>query len=221
MPNPPLHHPRVFAWYFPRESASGEPIQRDGSPIEHGTWLPPVQGAIEVGDNGYHASLRALDAIRYARSSWVSRVILSTDIEIGFDLACARQRFHIWTIDASHALRSFAKWCALETIKHTPGYCLSKVARKFLEQDVDDHDLLTEVRNSVAFDESYITSNHPTASWAIHWATASSPKTAVLGASGHLSSVAKNNTAQERELITRLFKERGRQVAEGQQSAAL
>ena len=58
--------------------------------------------------NGMHASMRAIDALRYARGPIVCRVELSGKILHGYDKLCARKRTVLWMADATMALHEFA-----------------------------------------------------------------------------------------------------------------
>lgn len=68
---------------------------------------------------GYHASLRAIDALQYAPGPIVCRVTLQGEkIPYGdpVDKYVAEGRTVLWMADATDALREFARWCALQVI---------------------------------------------------------------------------------------------------------
>jgi len=101
-------------WHF-----SG-PVLRDGSPLpavgEHLPWLVDIHPC----KRGYHASVRPLDALRYAPGPWVARVRLHGEtIEHGspVDKLVAQSRECVTAyVDASNVLREFSMWSALQVI---------------------------------------------------------------------------------------------------------
>jgi hypothetical protein len=72
-----------------------------------------AQGPLELCKNGMHASLQALDALRYAPGTVVCRVLLGGEIVYGHDSfdkdkVCARTRTVLWLAEAGAVLHEFA-----------------------------------------------------------------------------------------------------------------
>ena len=63
-------------------------------------------------EHGLHASIKALDALRYAPGTMVARVELSGRIIHGDDKIVSRRRKTLWMADATKTLQWFAVWCA-------------------------------------------------------------------------------------------------------------
>ncbi len=96
------------AWHF-TEGAT----LRDGRPVEVGEWLAH-EGEVRICHSGLHASVRPLDALRYAPGNHIWRVECA-DIEATEDdkLVC-RLRRPIWGFDAGAMLHRFARKCAMD-----------------------------------------------------------------------------------------------------------
>src|SRR3972149_261127 len=72
-----------------------------------------AEGPLVRGENGMHASHRAIDALSYAPGPVVSRVeLLGERLDEG-DKSCARERLVLWLADATTVLHEFA--CAMAT----------------------------------------------------------------------------------------------------------
>jgi len=65
---------------------------------------------------GLHASKSVFDALEYAPGSYVWRVDLRGQIEVGDNKVCAESRTYLWGFDAEDVLRRFARKCALDVI---------------------------------------------------------------------------------------------------------
>lgn len=69
----------MFVHYFARENAQGQPILRDGTVI-----VPSIkhhaEGEIILCENGFHGSILALDALKYANGHWYCPRELSGEI---------------------------------------------------------------------------------------------------------------------------------------------
>ncbi len=66
---------------------------------------------------GLHASERLIDALSHAREPIVCRVELSGNVLHGDDKLVASKRKCLWIVDATHALRLWACWCAERALK--------------------------------------------------------------------------------------------------------
>ena len=118
-----------------------------------GLTLGEPRRRIEPCWHGLHASVHPLDALGYARGSYVSRVELrGLIIPHNNDKLCASWRRHLWCADADAVLREFARWCALQVI-HL--WDCPDVVRRYLETG-------DESLRDAAWD----------AAWAAAWATA-------------------------------------------------
>ena len=105
-----MENTRELAWHFMAER-DGVPVLRDGTPLEIGKWYEHV-GELEMCAAGFHASTRAMDALRYAPGNWLALVEVE-DFERGDDKLVARRRRALWVFNAEELLRLFARQCAL------------------------------------------------------------------------------------------------------------
>lgn len=103
----------VYCWHFASDTL------RDGSPLPgpgDTCLLPPTK--IEPCKYGYHGSMCAFDALRYAPGGKVARVRLHGKViphGNPVDKYCASERTNLTGyVDASESLRTFARTCALE-----------------------------------------------------------------------------------------------------------
>lgn len=96
----------ILGWHF---------AHVDGTPA-HGRLPEPVAtGAVfEVAPplimckRGLHASVMAIDALKYAQGPLVSRVRCSGEILEQDDKLCCSSREHLWVVDATRTLHEFA-----------------------------------------------------------------------------------------------------------------
>ena len=119
---------RELAWHFLAGGPEG-PHLRDGRPLEVGRWYEH-EGPLVLCHSGYHASTRALDALRYAPGPWVSLCEIGGEILRGGDKVCVRRRRALWAADAAATLRLFACSCALD-VAHL--WAMPAVVRRYLE----------------------------------------------------------------------------------------
>lgn len=68
-------------------------------------------------ESGLHASVRAIDALRYAPGPIVCRVTLGGTIVEGDDKVAAQERTAVWMADATHTLHEFACRCAEDALR--------------------------------------------------------------------------------------------------------
>ena len=101
------------AWYFSSEDRK----------LGHGDYRPITAGATHTVDctpilcqSGLHASVRPIDALKYAPGPILWRVELGGKIVKGDDKLCATERTYLWGFDATAMLREFARKCALDVI---------------------------------------------------------------------------------------------------------
>jgi hypothetical protein len=79
--------------------------------VDVGTTLS-IRGRPVLCRRGFHASARAIDALRYAPGALVCRVRLGGEIVVGDDKVSAQQRTVLWMADATRTLHEFACWAA-------------------------------------------------------------------------------------------------------------
>ena len=102
----------VTGWYFSEESRLLR--HGDARPIEIGV-THEVDAPIQLCKRGLHASVRAIDALKYAPGPIVWRVELSGEIKTGDDKCVATHRKYIGGgVDARAVMRAFACRCALD-----------------------------------------------------------------------------------------------------------
>jgi hypothetical protein len=98
----------ILAWHW----TDGTTL-RDGTPLVVGkTYRLPKGVRPEMCVEGYHASVKLMDALRYATGSTLSRVRMGGEAVEGDDKLCASERTVLWTVDATRVLRLFACECA-------------------------------------------------------------------------------------------------------------
>ena len=117
-----------LAWHFLAGGPEG-PRLRDGRPLEVGRWYEH-EGPLALCESGYHASTRALDALKYAPGTWVSLCEIDGAVLRDADKVCARRRCALWAADATATLRLFACSCALD-VAHL--WAMPSVVRRYLE----------------------------------------------------------------------------------------
>ena len=118
----------VTGWYFSEKSR----LLRygDARPIALGV-THEVDAPIELCERGLHASVRAIDALRFAPGPIVWRVELSGEIKSGDDKCVATHRKYIGGgVDASSVMRAFARRCALD-VAHL--WDMPPLVRSYLE----------------------------------------------------------------------------------------
>ena len=116
---------RELAWHF----VSADRRLRDGSPLVVGEWLE-YSGPLVLCKGGLHASTRAIDALQYAPGPIACLVEVGGAVVRGADKIVCSRRPPLWAIDATHALRLFARQCALDVAhpRDCPG-----IVREYLE----------------------------------------------------------------------------------------
>ena len=99
----------MLAWHFlPEGRRLRWGTSEEVKPGQKLTVEPPLRMCY----HGLHASVRAIDAIRYAPGPIVCRVELSGEIIEDRDKVCATERTCLWMADATRTLHEFAIWCA-------------------------------------------------------------------------------------------------------------
>lgn len=101
----------ILAWHF----ASSTML--DGSSLEAPGGTEVYDGKIKLCKSGLHASVDIMDALRYAPGEMLRRVLCYGDVLKSNDKIVASRREIIFEVDASQALRLFARMVALEVFK--------------------------------------------------------------------------------------------------------
>ena len=113
----------IRAWWFaPNNERRLE--YRDGRIARVGV-THSVKGRPKLCSHGLHASIRPVDALRYAYSSKLYLVELSGDVVHGDDKVVATERTYIEYYDCDKLLCVFARRCALINIEKVKPYCSS------------------------------------------------------------------------------------------------
>jgi hypothetical protein len=128
------------AWHF----LSSDWTAYGGFKVEVGalyTMEPPIVPC----SRGFHASVRCIDALRYAPGPVVTLVECDgaiVDHGSPVDKFACSERRAVWGYDATEELRYFARWCALEVIHLWPN--APEVVREYLESG--DESIRVEAR---------------------------------------------------------------------------
>jgi hypothetical protein len=80
------------------------------------------KGPLELGESGLHASLKPLDALRYALGHHLWVVELSGEILTGSDKLCASERTYLHHLNCEQLLREFARKQTLINIEKNRPY---------------------------------------------------------------------------------------------------
>jgi hypothetical protein len=121
----------VLAWHFLRDN--GRLANGDRRKVVPGRTLKH-KGELILCSSGLHASVRALDALKYAPGPWLQRVECGGEIIDNVpghtDKLVCGERKCLWIADATPILRPFARKCALDVI-HL--WDAPDVVRRYLE----------------------------------------------------------------------------------------
>ena len=129
----------TLAWHFVGNTLrDGAPIPADGVKLTH-------HGPLKICESGLHASVRLIDALKYAPGVTLCRVECSGTINHQNDKLVCSERTIIWRVDAEDFLRLFARQCALDVI-HL--WNAPDVVRRYLE--TGDDSLRAAARNAAA-----------------------------------------------------------------------
>lgn len=119
----------TLAWHFLRMDADGKPIMRGGQPLKIGKKYI-FDGEPILCVEGYHASIRAIDALGYAPGGFVTLVEMGGTIVLSRDKLVATERRALWGYDATEALKLFARQCALDVLSL---WAAPDVVKEYLE----------------------------------------------------------------------------------------
>ena len=114
----------ILAWHFVGDKLrDGSPIPADGVKLIH-------TGPLVLCESGFHASVKAFDALQYAPGTTLCRVRCSGEVLKSNDKLVCSERTILWRADAAAMLRSFARKCALD-VAHL--WDMPDVVRQYLE----------------------------------------------------------------------------------------
>ncbi len=102
---------KMKAWHFTSDTLrDGWLLPADGEVLRH-------RGDLIMCEQGLHASVRIIDALKYAPGNTICRVSVSGHEWQGHDdkIVC-RERIILWRIDGEFLLRKFARLCALDVV---------------------------------------------------------------------------------------------------------
>ena len=163
----------TLAWHFV-VTCNGQPVLRDGTPLPAvGEWLTH-HGPLVLCTSGLHASVRAIDALRYAPGETLCRVECDGEMLDGGDKLVCRQRRVLWSADATDVLRAFARRCALDVV-HL--WRAPAVVKEYL--DTGREDLRSAARAAARAAAGAAAGD---AAWAAAWAAAGVAAWAAAGA---------------------------------------
>lgn len=122
-----------LAWHF---------LGADWRTVEGGLLVEAGKPLIHMGDllpcrSGLHASIRAIDALSYARGPVVTLVECEGEfVDHGQDKFVCRKRTALWGYDCTEELWTFARLCALDVLHLWPD--APAVVREFLKTGNED-----------------------------------------------------------------------------------
>ena len=102
-------------WHFAAINKNGKPVMRDGTLIEVGKRYE-IDGEPVLCEYGYHGSILAIDALKYAPGAWISQRPLEGVIE-GDDKVVGNAFVQQQGADATEVLHEFARLCALDVVR--------------------------------------------------------------------------------------------------------
>ena len=186
---------RWIGWHFLPENGklAHNPRRNGGKPVETGVPLPQYKSKPIACERGYHASLRAIDALQYAPGPLVSRVELTGEVVEQHDKTCAQGRTHISPIiDVSRELRLFAAWCARQAL----------MAERKAGREPDPRSWQA-VRVAVRYAAGLATADELSAARSAAWSAA---RSAAWSAAAESAAYSAAYSAQNDHLTTMLFK---------------
>ena len=143
----------TLAWHFlPASGCIAQYYDEDGNPkphcgkkIEVGTKLS-LDGELKLCSHGLHASVRLIDALKYAESSLLCRVELCGEILRGEDKCVASERTVIAMLDCTNILHEAACHCAEQALSTQTNVDPRSVAaveakRAWLRGEISDEQL--------------------------------------------------------------------------------
>lgn len=96
----------VLAWHFVGSTLrDGRPVPPDGVPLIH-------TGPVQICRSGLHASVRVVDALKYAPNTTICRVQCAAPSATQDDKIVSTERTILWRVDGLTVLPAFAHECA-------------------------------------------------------------------------------------------------------------
>ena len=105
---------QILAWHFVKEDLVPASCTKGikafvGQVRKH-------KGPLALCESGLHASIKPLDALHYATSTTVCRVVCSGRVHRGTDKLVCSNRKVLAIVDTTEMLQEFSRWCALQVI---------------------------------------------------------------------------------------------------------
>jgi hypothetical protein len=101
---------KILAWHFVGSKLrDGRKIPKDGEKLT-------CNDELKLCVSGLHASIRVLDALRYAPGVICCRVEISGKIIKGTDKLVCSERTILWRVNAKETLLKFSRECALDVV---------------------------------------------------------------------------------------------------------
>jgi hypothetical protein len=182
----------MLAWHFLNDEGT---LRKGGLKVTPGLTLR-MRGKLVMCERGFHYSLKALDALKYAPGSIVSRVDVTGEIIPDTDKGVASQRTHLWMADATNTLHEFACWCAenaLNLIRERGqepdprSWAAIDAKRKWLHGEITDSELAAAGDAAWAAAGAAAWAAAGDAAWDAAWAAAGAAARAAQNA--HLESI--------------------------------
>ena len=99
-------------WFEPADGVLG---YNDGRKPEVGK-THTVKCDLALCNAGLHGSVKATDALQYAKSSRLWLVDITGKVQSGEDKVCGKRRKYLAVADVELILREHARWCALQVV---------------------------------------------------------------------------------------------------------
>ena len=137
----------MLAWHFLREDKK---LNYPPHTLVEAGETYTAEGDLKLCANGMHASVRAIDALKYAPGAIVCRVELSGGMLEDTDKLCSRHRKVLWMADATNTLHEFACWCAEQALlkereagrePDARSWAAVEAKRKWLKGEITDEEL--------------------------------------------------------------------------------
>ena len=179
----------VLAWHWLPEM--GRLTHGDRRKVVPGRTMK-FKGDVVICESGFHASVRAIDALANAPGPIIQRVECFDlgDPQGETDKLVCRERKCLWMADATSTLRQFARWCALSVIDK---WDAPPIVRQYLETG---DELIRAAASSAAWN----------AAWNAAWDAASAAASAAARGAARAAALAAAMDAQ-RTIFQRLVDE--------------
>lgn len=114
----------IEAWHFVGDTL------RDGSPVPADGVTLKYDGELKLCESGLHASIRIIDALKFAPGNTICRVQCGGEVVESYDKLVCSERTVLWRVEGETLLRDFARQCALD-LAHL--WDMPEIVRRYLE----------------------------------------------------------------------------------------